>query len=534
MNILVVDDEYYIVQGITRNINWDRLGIDTVYTAYSMKQAQEVFKQHTIDILLTDIEMQKGSGLDLISWANDHSFDPVKILLTGHQNFSYAQKAIVLRCFEYLIKPVEPTVLEEELLRAAVKVRENNNLKRAKNIAASWDANQALRMETFWREIYINHSDKNSIIEVMQRFSVPVSWLEDSFYYFFINVHAKSVENDAKNISPEELAANLTSVFEVNIDMFLYKISSSKFALAVNSSKFTDYQDAFQFCEYVLGKLVSHFIEFRITIFLSDMGPLTSAALSYQMLNNFESNILTTENIVIPVHNLDASYSQEFSDSQLKNIPLTRWSELLLKYSSPQIMKDIKEEFKAHSAYYPVKMLIALYYGVLQTVFSALESKEISMNELFPKLVHHTDLVKATSSMEDFLFWAEHLLSEAENILTANADSATFVDSVKKYIRANLHSEDLNRNNIAEELHMNSDYLSYLFHKQSGQLLSTYIINERIQSAKKLLLTSDLSLQEIADQTGFSGSSYFHKQFRKITGMTPQQYKNSSTTDSPL
>ncbi len=533
MNILVVDDEYYIVQGITRNINWDKLGIDNVYTAYSMKQAQEVFKQHTIDILLTDIEMQKGSGLDLISWANDNSFEPVKILLTGHQNFSYAQKAIVLKCFEYLIKPVEATVLEEELLRAAVKVRENNNLKRAKNIAASWDANQALRMETFWREIYLGTPDDRSIIESMQRLSIPVSWLEENFYYLFINMYTKTIDNDAKYISLEELAVIFSQYFEENIDQFLYKISSSKFALAINSDKFTDYRNAFQFCESVLEKLISHYAEFRVTIFLSDKGPFTSAALSYQMLTNFESNILTTENIVIPVHNLDASYSQEFSDSQLKNIPLAKWSELLLKYSSTMIIKDIKEEFRTPSAYYPVKMLIVLYYGILQTVFSVLESKEISMNELFPKLVHHTDLAKATSSMEDFLFWAEHLLFESENILKANEDSASFVDSVKKYIRTNLYSEVLNRNNIAVELHMNPDYLSYLFHKQSGQLLSTYIINERIRSAKKLLLTTDLSLQEIADQTGFSGSSYFHKQFRKITGMTPQQYRNSSATDMP-
>ena len=172
-------------------------------------------------------------------------------------------------------------------------------------------------------------------------------------------------------------------------------------------------------------------------------------------------------------------------------------------------------------------MLIALYYGILQTVFSVLESKEISTNELFPKLVWHTDFVKATSSIEEFLYWSHHLMQDTEEILKVNSDSASFVAAVKKFVKSHLNSEELNRNTIADAIHMNPDYVSYLFHKQSGMLLNTYITNERINAAKKLLMTKDMSLQEIADATGFSNSSYFHKQFKKVTGVTPQQYRGS-------
>ena len=55
---------------------------------------------------------------------------------------------------------------------------------------------------------------------------------------------------------------------------------------------------------------------------------------------------------------------------------------------------------------------------------------------------------------------------------------------------------------------------------------------ERITAAKKMLLTTTVSLQEIADATGFSNSSYFSKQFKNVQ-MTPPQYRNSSSTDIP-
>lgn len=69
MHILIVDDEYYIVQGIIEGIEWDALGIDKISSAFSMSQAQEVFRSQTVDLLLTDIEMPQGDGLDLIRWA---------------------------------------------------------------------------------------------------------------------------------------------------------------------------------------------------------------------------------------------------------------------------------------------------------------------------------------------------------------------------------------------------------------------------------------------------------------------------------
>jgi len=66
MNLLIVDDEYFIVQSILRKLDFYTLGITTVWTAFSVQQAQKVFSENEVDILLTDVEMPRNTDLDLI------------------------------------------------------------------------------------------------------------------------------------------------------------------------------------------------------------------------------------------------------------------------------------------------------------------------------------------------------------------------------------------------------------------------------------------------------------------------------------
>ena len=65
MNVLIVDDDRFVVSALEKKIEWESLGITEVFIAYSLKQAQDIFAAHTINLLISDIEMPKGSGLYL-------------------------------------------------------------------------------------------------------------------------------------------------------------------------------------------------------------------------------------------------------------------------------------------------------------------------------------------------------------------------------------------------------------------------------------------------------------------------------------
>ena len=67
-----------------------------------------------IDILLTDIEMPRETGLQLVEWLHENNFHPIVLVLTGHQRFDYAQEALNLHIFSYLLKPIDPDQLMEK------------------------------------------------------------------------------------------------------------------------------------------------------------------------------------------------------------------------------------------------------------------------------------------------------------------------------------------------------------------------------------------------------------------------------------
>ena len=64
VKVLLVDDEIHAVEGVKRAVDWERIGVSEVHTAYNVHDAKRVFARHSIDLLLCDIEMPQGSGLE--------------------------------------------------------------------------------------------------------------------------------------------------------------------------------------------------------------------------------------------------------------------------------------------------------------------------------------------------------------------------------------------------------------------------------------------------------------------------------------
>ena len=122
MNLLIVDDEIITVQGILKGVKWDELGFDQVFSCTSSEDAKCMFQLHNIDILLSDIEMPEESGIKLLEWVREGKYNTECIFLTCHDEFHYAQKAVKLEGFDYLLKPIPYYELQEILKKAIQKV----------------------------------------------------------------------------------------------------------------------------------------------------------------------------------------------------------------------------------------------------------------------------------------------------------------------------------------------------------------------------------------------------------------------------
>lgn len=125
MRLLLVDDQREITESLKKSIDWASVGIDEVCTAVSSKEAKLIMVNMDIDILLTDIEMPGESGLELFRWTRERYPDIIGIFLTSHADFSYAQEAIRMGGFDYILQPARYQEVANVVAKASRKSMEN-------------------------------------------------------------------------------------------------------------------------------------------------------------------------------------------------------------------------------------------------------------------------------------------------------------------------------------------------------------------------------------------------------------------------
>lgn len=237
MHILVVDDDRMAVKYVASILKQKELGISEIFEAYSVKQAMEVIENHSIEILLCDIEMPKGSGYDLLAWMNRNHYQVVSVFITSHAKFSYVTQAMEMRVVEYLLKPVSTENLIKVVKKAITMAEENNRKKKNEEIVLRWKAGQELRIKEFWRKILLENVTQEYIMDILvQRFDISK---ELGSHYYPILIHyqiqteknlqwdAKTLDFTIENVASEFLfgkpdSGNVLSL-EENTSVVLYK-----------------------------------------------------------------------------------------------------------------------------------------------------------------------------------------------------------------------------------------------------------------------------------------------------------------------
>lgn len=133
--IVFIDDEFLILEGLKKILDWESLHIEIVGTAQNAIDGLALIREKNPDIVITDIRMRGMDGLELIHAAIQSGYDGYTLILSGYKEFEYARKAIDNKVFRYLLKPIDLEELKstiEEIIALIqttdTKRKENRNI----------------------------------------------------------------------------------------------------------------------------------------------------------------------------------------------------------------------------------------------------------------------------------------------------------------------------------------------------------------------------------------------------------------------
>ncbi|MFK4996894.1 response regulator [Bacillus sp. N9] len=213
-HVLIVDDEIHAIRGVEAGVQWEKLHISTVHTANNLKQAQKVFQNHRVDLLISDIDMPKGSGIDLLRWVREHYPATETIFLSAHAEFTYAKQALQLDSFNYLLKPVDYSELEEVILDALKKI--SNDKEIGESYFRLQQTNQDMLIEQFWQKLMrqVIPSTKEKISEYIRIHKLAID-VESRFLP--ILVHVQQWNNELTIVEERMMDAALKNAVQEEI-----------------------------------------------------------------------------------------------------------------------------------------------------------------------------------------------------------------------------------------------------------------------------------------------------------------------------
>lgn len=140
-----------------------------------------------------------------------------------------------------------------------------------------------------------------------------------------------------------------------------------------------------------------------------------------------------------------------------------------------------------------------------------------------------TDYILKPVNYEEFGICIDNLkISLFEQKVAADTEPENHeervITGITRYIQEHLEQE-VSLSVLAEEFHLNSQYISQLFKNEIGVGFLAYLTNVRMEKAKKLLISTPLSIAEVADKVGYGEYRVFTKVFKKTEGITPSQYR---------
>jgi len=526
-DVMIIDDEISVRNRLIAMIDWEHLPVNLVCQAEDSETARELYLLYRPKIIITDINIPIISGLALAEELRQLDPEIRFIVITGYNEFSWAQEAVKLGAVDLLSKPIFQRAINESLKKAVCYFE---NIKRER---ASFSLLQKLMNEHLpaIREKYmasLMHKAPDTEDGIKKKFN-ELAITNCPGPYF--TVVLSSIDGSSQELYE---ATNYLVVKTIESTlreggMSCFKFFDSLFRLnCVISTPDGNPDDRI---EEIFNKVKQQTFLMTDRQFYAGIGHTVSRRA--QLHNSHEEALIAlnyqsvlSDDTVIHYKNIQRYENpfptrESFRKRLLLLLRTSRYDELeesiamhikSFSLSGDKAMQQIHEfmfDYIANVSNEGIRLGINIediysFGDILNQLFSLQ-----SPHEILNYILDFTRRVSASLNKKQ------------------SCDNHHIISMAKEYIKNNLSNKDLSLTSISDYVGLSKIYFCSLFHKTTNVNFNSYLKQARVERAKELLSTTNMKVFEISDAVGFSNAKYFGYVFKQVVGMTPLEYQKT-------
>ena len=527
MNILIVDDQPNVISSLKSGINWSELNITNIYTALDAQEARECILSYNIDILLTDIEMPVENGLSLLRWCRNNGYNFECIFLTSHANFFYAQEAIQLGSFDYLLQPVRYDDVERTIKKTITRIlekKQNKDYMKYGKIAFS-KKNHLLK-GLFDDVLSGKDADINEIFSVMKELNFPIT-LDSPVYLLQVDIlrwHSIPLSFTEWKDQSYEILNQIFSHTQHYILSYCPD-KASMIALIYNPENTLIPDESYHTkINRVYTQLTRH-LGCSCAIYTAIASHFTEFSICAQKIRQMR------------VNNVSLNKGIFFFSQQEQTLTITHCSKKLLECFTLYMINNQAQKAEQEALFYLQKLnmesklnydtLLAFCREYQQAAYDAAKEQNLPLASLpsYEEFINpYENRIMTLESVSDYL---KQLTTFFQNHLEGNPSTQDLFSKIDTYIQNNLDSS-LTCVEVAKAVYLSPDYITRILQREKGMTLKEYITQSKMMTARNLLRSTNLPISLIAAKIGYSNFSHFSKVYKKMIGTTPSSERTET------
>jgi len=536
--IMLVDDEAEVREAIEESIDWKHHGYEFVGSYSNGLEALNSIPIVCPDLILSDICMPFMDGIEMTKRIRQSAPSIKIIILTGHDDFDYAQQSLRLKVHDFIVKPITPRELRALLDQVKLDLdREAETRENAARLQFQLQESLPLLKEKFLETMINSEMSDDELEAKFAYFNLPT--LAPPF--LAVSVDIDNLDDSSKERweqHPELLqyaAYKIVTELAENKDVLVFRARHTRI-VAIFSGGATEalFEEAGRISE-TIRQYAEKVLKFTVTVGIGvPCASLNEISRSYQSsVAALDYRFVLGNNRVIPMQEMQRPTSLSYS-------PDHEWNR---KFACALKMGTDKETFllieqyigKLKSSGMPIEVCYVQIQSMMIEVVNSI--RELVGNEgdwilqLGSALQHINDFHR----LEDIEAWLKKISNEAILLISEQRSdlSQIQVRRAVEYIEQNYRDESLSLMDICNHAHMSKSYLSVLFKQQTGQTMMEYVTRIRLETAKTLLhVHPPIKTIDIAANVGYGDPQYFSVLFKKHTGTTPTEFRDIAPKES--